>query len=625
MLGKFLAMSLVGKEVDIFWVNDESWYPGTVEKFDEDLNKFFVKYEDGDSEWIDGSLRENIRLRGGGGWEEEGEGEEVQSIQNVSISKIKQIHHDLLLHLSSSTTPQDAFCFVKGDIVEASNLPEPLDEGSFVRVLFSEGSSSTSSSSLFTCKTTVFQTPSTSLSTPNPCWDCPFEFHVLDDLDGGDNGCEEGFLPEGEVHFVIYSNSTSTYQTTLPLQTILNQVHSEGKGSFHQQRHVCQASLFNISAPLSSTNNINIKSIKQQQQLNQDSPPTLHLSISIFYPSRQSEDTHEPQSVSETKVSARMSRNRRSSSSKKKKRKQRKRGMKTGAERMRKHRQQAREFKQDRLKKQNNELKKRLDGIRGTKGGGGGRVENRSEKKKRLAKQQRSYASKVERREKREREGEEKVWEKRTALMKEITEMRDVVKRMKTSLVVGERRIDQLVKQEEKLRVEVGRKRMLSERKKKADDNSSLHPRRTTPRQPMKRRGYDSDDDDSSDEEEEEVDMEGLLVKSEVDALTRSLQNKQATNSQTENQIMEVETAIEEFNEKWGLFMGSFSPSSLPSSTDRIIEDQTNFLISQWSLKQEARELEEDIQHLQNVKDNLKSDQEELLDMKREFLEIDDD
>ena len=43
---------MIGKKVRVFWPVDESWYTGTVQKYDASTNEHLLVYQDGDEEWV---------------------------------------------------------------------------------------------------------------------------------------------------------------------------------------------------------------------------------------------------------------------------------------------------------------------------------------------------------------------------------------------------------------------------------------------------------------------------------------------------------------------------------------------------------------------------------------------
>jgi len=43
---------MIGKKVRVFWPVDESWYSGTVQKFDASTGEHLLQYQDGDTEWV---------------------------------------------------------------------------------------------------------------------------------------------------------------------------------------------------------------------------------------------------------------------------------------------------------------------------------------------------------------------------------------------------------------------------------------------------------------------------------------------------------------------------------------------------------------------------------------------
>lgn len=43
---------MIGKKVRVFWPVDESWYTGTVQKFDAETGEHLLEYPDGDTEWV---------------------------------------------------------------------------------------------------------------------------------------------------------------------------------------------------------------------------------------------------------------------------------------------------------------------------------------------------------------------------------------------------------------------------------------------------------------------------------------------------------------------------------------------------------------------------------------------
>ena len=54
---------MIGKNVQVFWPVDESWYTGTVHEYDATTGEHLLRYEDGDAEWV--RLGENASAGGG--------------------------------------------------------------------------------------------------------------------------------------------------------------------------------------------------------------------------------------------------------------------------------------------------------------------------------------------------------------------------------------------------------------------------------------------------------------------------------------------------------------------------------------------------------------------------------
>lgn len=56
---------MIGKKVRVFWPVDESWYSGTVQKYDSSTGEHLLQYQDGDTEWV--KIGENSSAGGAGG------------------------------------------------------------------------------------------------------------------------------------------------------------------------------------------------------------------------------------------------------------------------------------------------------------------------------------------------------------------------------------------------------------------------------------------------------------------------------------------------------------------------------------------------------------------------------
>jgi len=52
MIYRFCNDCMIGKKVRVFWPVDDSWYSGTVQKFDSTTGEHLLQYQDGDTEWV---------------------------------------------------------------------------------------------------------------------------------------------------------------------------------------------------------------------------------------------------------------------------------------------------------------------------------------------------------------------------------------------------------------------------------------------------------------------------------------------------------------------------------------------------------------------------------------------
>ena len=73
LLLRFCNECMIGKKVRVFWPVDESWYTGTVQKYDSSTGEHLLQYHDGDTEWV--KIGENNAATAGSGTGVEGAGD----------------------------------------------------------------------------------------------------------------------------------------------------------------------------------------------------------------------------------------------------------------------------------------------------------------------------------------------------------------------------------------------------------------------------------------------------------------------------------------------------------------------------------------------------------------------